>query len=195
MPNYCECDLRIEGTSKQLKKFKLFAKTGKNVLDTNKFVPYPEEFKEQDEKARRFEILTKKINEKIKLTKKEANELAMIHLAYEKDIVNGNMNDGYNSGGYDWCSKNWGTKWGICEAHCDDEIGNCYKGVGDINYSFNCAWAPATPVILAMSKKFRSLKFDLRYFEGGSEFNGMFICKGGKIIEDEQGKYFGMRGG
>ena len=45
MPNWCECDLEILGIKKELKRFSRFAKTKKgkeiNVLDTNKFIPYP----------------------------------------------------------------------------------------------------------------------------------------------------------
>jgi hypothetical protein len=46
-----------------------------------------------------------------------------------------------------------------------------------------------------MSKKFPDLEFDLRYFERGAEFNGVYRCKAGDVTDDRTGDYFGSRGG
>ncbi len=72
MPNWCECELSVSvplGTElneqdrkkakAELKRFKDFSTTSKeiegkkdrNVLDTNKFIPYPEKFRKLDEEA------------------------------------------------------------------------------------------------------------------------------------------------
>ena len=51
MPNWCECDLTVEvpfekdkesqhDVLKELVAFKEYAVAGKNVLETNKFIPY-----------------------------------------------------------------------------------------------------------------------------------------------------------
>jgi hypothetical protein len=176
MPNWVECDLRItlidnkeDKLMAEFKKFKAFAKTvmmkgGKketNHLDTNKFIPYPEKFKLMDEAAKDNPV--SKRGEYIK--------------------------DGFNSGGYEWCAENWGTKWGICHAEFDNM--DSYE----MTYNFDCAWSPCLPVIKKMSEMFPKLCFELRYFECGSEFNGIYVCKNGEIIREQQGEYFGDRGG
>lgn len=98
MPNWCECELEIEGNG-DIKKFKTYAKTGENVLDTNKFIPYPKKYKNQDNKAKEWQQEFDKLK-----TKEQRQE-------WLKN--NPRIKDGFNSGGYEWCMLNWGTKWGI----------------------------------------------------------------------------------
>jgi len=52
---------------------------------------------------------------------------------------------------------------------------------GELEYSFECAWSPALPVILKMSEMFPKLKFDLSYEEEGRGFKGKFVCKNNKV--------------
>lgn len=156
MPNWVDCELNISGDKKRLQEFRDFANSERKVLDEEKFIPYPERFREMDREA------------------KEAKR----------------NKDGFNSGGYEWCIKNWGTKWGIC-----NPVLQSVMGERDLIYDFESAWSPPCPVILEMSKKFPELEFQLRYFEGGSGFNGLYECIAGKTVTDEEGKYFGHRGG
>lgn len=160
MPNWCECDLEIRGERNKLKEFVEFAKTEDRVLDHHKFIPYPKRFADLDKKSKEYEKKTGK-----------------------------HMKDGFNSGGYEWCCKNWGTKWGICNAEL--------RGVEDdrVEYGFESAWSPPIPVVLKMSVMFPELEFELRYFECGAAFNGLYQCKAGEVLTDEEGKYFGDRGG
>ena len=172
MPNWCECDLSIrligDKEDKQMVEFKKFkdlaeTKQGKetNALDTEKFIPYPEKFREMDKEAK-----DRNVNKKGEYIK-----------------------DGFNSGGYEWCGENWGTKWGICEAELVD------MDSWELTYTFRCAWSPCLPVIKKMSEMFPKLRFELRYFEQGQGFNGLFVCEKGEILMDKQGDYFGDRGG
>ena len=105
------------------------------------------------------------------------------------------MKDGFNSGGYDWCLQNWGTKWGICDSEKQEEYGWEGKEDKEVMYKFQTAWSPPNPIILRMSKLFPDLEFEMRYFEGGGGFNGIYRCKNGEVQRDEQGDYFGDRGG
>lgn len=60
MPNWCECELYVrtidkpESDSKELQRFKIYASenaTGDRcTLLTDKFIPYPDKFKEMDRK-------------------------------------------------------------------------------------------------------------------------------------------------
>ena len=82
-PNWCSNDLRIEGELKEVEKFKK-----ENVkLDFDKYIPYPKEFTDKDKQASKNRV-------------------------EKQTTINGKLDttDGYNSGGYEWCIQNWGTK-------------------------------------------------------------------------------------
>lgn len=198
MPNWAEGNLRITGSKEELKRFKKFALTKNkykkekgeetdNVLDTEKFIPYPKEFKEQDELCKKFEELKEKKEKKKKLTKEENRELILMSLTPEKY-----EKDGFNSGGYGWCVSNWGTKWGICHSELSPKSP---KFPNELFYVFDTAWTPCFPVILKMSELFPKFNFNYKYWEGGSGFRGLFVCEGGKVIKSNQYNYKGGRGG
>ena len=166
MPNWVECDLTVSGNEKVLKSFEDFAKTEKSALDANKFIPYPKEFADKDAEA---EEVRKRIKAGEKLSVPE---------------------DGFNSGGYEWRIKNWGTKWGICDA----EI-SCKK-LKHTFYFFTCAWNPPLPLIRKMAEMFPALAFSLRYYEAGMGFSGLYGVKGEDVLDDYMNNsYRGNRGG
>ena len=103
------------------------------------------------------------------------------------------LQDGFNSGGYDWCVKNWGTKWGIYSAVLKETklAGKRSK----VAYTFRSAWSPPLPVINAMSIKFPQLKFKLKYYERGVGFKGTFEVQAGQVSAEKQESYRGSRGG
>ena len=161
MPNWVDCDFVVEGSKDELQKFKKFAKEGKDLLSANKFIPYPKKYKKLDDMAEKAE--------------KE-------HKPRPKD--------GFNSGGYEWCIKNWGTKWGIVDAELLEESGD------RLTYAFITAWSTPTPLVEKMSEMFPKLTFELSYYEASMEFSGKLEVKGGIITKDEyDSKYNGYRGG
>ena len=168
MPNWCHNKLLVIGSQAKLQEFKQFAQgltlsqfsvdtrdDDIDILDFNKFVPYPEKFAKAD--FRRRQGLTDK--------------------------------DGYNNGGYDWCIRNWGTKWGACDVDLSEHSKR------SLLYYFNTAWSPPAPVVVEMSEKFPTLMFHLNYAEAGCAFQGNFWAKGGEIVKDESKAYRGSRGG
>lgn len=72
---------------------------------------------------------------------------------------------------YDWCSKNWGTKWNGGEASIEpvnDE---------EITISFDTAWCPPEGILEELAKRSDfSLEYDI---EGNG--HGILEAKGGKI--------------
>jgi hypothetical protein len=173
MPNWCECDLTIEGTAQSLKRFLDYCG---NKFEFGRFIPYPEEFAALDEAARRWEQ------------------------SHREDPENcgPRPKDGFNQGGYEWCVENWGTKWDACEVEMPelppDSDGDSPNPL-EIEIRFETAWSPPLMVILAASKQFPELAFDLRYFEGGQGYNGWLRCEAGEVVVEESGDYFGSRGG
>lgn len=101
------------------------------------------------------------------------------------------INDGYNSGGYDWCYDNWGTKWNFSDVEI---IRDDYDDL--VSYTFDTAWSPPTKVIIKMSERFPMLKFTLNYYECGLGFMGIEVFKDGIMLEEfYTEEYIGDRGG
>ena len=134
---------------------------------------------------RTFEELLNKDNR----TAREEKELVMLSL----DAKGNYLPDGFNSGGYDWCCSNWGSKWGISDSSLPDEEYD--EKVGKLFYGFQSAWSPVGPLIIKMSEMFPKLLFNYKYYEGGGGFRGIFICKAGNVKKSKQYDYKGWKGG
>ena len=80
----------------------------------------------------------------------------------------------------EWCLMNWGTKWGICDAQVVFQ--DFAKGL--IEYKFWTAWSPCRPVVMAMARRFETLRFDYTYRERGVGFKGRLVCEAGKVLFD-----------
>ena len=168
MPNYCENDLKVTGIGKD--DFLQAARSDESLFDFNNFIPYPAEWRELDELV---------IAERKAWTEQPENTRGRYP----------SRKDGYNSGGYQWCISNWGTKWNAS----DVRLGDCDEY--EINLHFSTAWEPPVPVILAASSKFPQAEFELVYYERGMGFHGILRAQRGLVMEQWQGKYVGNRGG
>ena len=203
-PNWVSCDFSVripyfEGKGKEaskqkaikeLREFASWARTGKELIDFRKFIPYPKEFVDMDREqlihAQKYKAAWTRYMNKLGRDP-NADESKKFWDDYHRKHPA--VKDGFNSGGYEWCCENWGTKWNACHT----ELG--YMQDDEVMYHFDTAWSPANPVILAMSKKFPILEFTLTYFECGCAFHGVFQCKEGKVTRDDTAEYFGDRGG
>ena len=166
MPNWCENDLYVR-------------------------VPYDCPEDEKEEAIRQLAEFKKKA----KTNKKCLDEEKFIPYPkkfrkMDKEAKEGKRDkDGFNSGGYEWCSRHWGTKWGICDPTINDEYED------GVEYFFTTAWSPPEPIVIKMSKMFPLLNFELRFFEQGVGFNGILECQGGEVLQQDTGNYYGDRGG
>ena len=182
MPNHCDNVLRISATTpEELEQIlDLLGKDegGNQDFKFTNVIPYPNEYAVLD---------------------KEYNELGYVE--WKKKY--GDKPDGYNSGGYEWCSNNWGTKWSAYDVKVKART---YLSV---ELSYLTAWCPATPVISALHKKFPTASFESEYFERGAAFCGgaVWVAKDAEDNEEEEtweagaperewhGEYRGTRGG
>lgn len=182
MPNHCENDLYIAGEPEKVEEFLAFAglNDGEPQLDFNRFIPYPEKFAQMD-----AEFPGSGASE---------HELTKYREKY------GTAMDGYNSGGYDWCCQNWGTKWNAYEV---EKFEHPHRG---LCITFQTAWTPPSPVIAAIAKRFPDLTLEHEYFEHGASYCGgvQYIHKDdcedydatpGEPYNAWQGSYSGSRGG
>lgn len=189
MPNHCENDLYIVGKKKDI--VQLLARIGstkderggERAIDYHKIIPYPDKFLKMDEAAERW--------------KEEFGEFGEKKPA---DPARPRPVDGYNSGGYEWCRANWGTKWNAYDIIVDRDSLDDSENYGDddrisICVHFSSAWAPPLNVIKKLAKDNDHMSFQLMYFEQGAEFMGVNTYKDGEEISNYQGPYYGNRGG
>lgn len=166
MPNHVSCQLRIHGRTAKIRDFFLAVDGGTDKpIDANLIIPYPKKFAAQDAKA------------------------AASNSKMQKTGTGTYIKDGYNSGGYEWCIENWGTKWGMYNF---SEVVNFQKSA---SVYFSTAWSPPLPLIKKLGELFPDLQFTLRYYEGGAGFKGVLQIKGDEILTEESSDYNGRKGG
>ena len=94
--------------------------------------------------------------------------------------------DGYNSGGYEWCCMNWGTKWNAQ----DVKMVTDNSELGHIKFEYMTAWSPPIQIICKMSQVYPGIKFInlMYYIEEGAGFKGEVQAYNGKIITHKHNK-------
>jgi Ferredoxin-like domain in Api92-like protein len=173
MPNYCENDLAVEGPTEVIEEFLKFA-AGESPFDFNRFIPYPEEFRRLDE-----------------ITEAWDRE----HAVRSDDDWRARPKDGFNSGGFEWCYANWGTKWPASRVKLEGPVTGYDGKTLEVVFHFDTAWCPPKPVIKKAAELYPALRFELRYYECGVGFHGLVCYSDGEVETDESGAYFGDRGG
>ena len=184
MPNWCDGYLVITGPPADIKKFKRFAKEpGKDgqLLDANKFIPYPKKFQKLDEKYQ------KQFSKEESLRNKEnyydMDDYQKRYFDFLNPRKSWEMRDGYNRGGYEWCVSNWGSKWNFCRVSLTEDITE--EDTSSLEYSFESAWSPLVPVVAKMAEMFPTLCFEYKYAEPGIGFIGLLYCENGKVMIDD----------
>lgn len=114
-PNWCENELTINGPDVEKVLAAVCNPEGRDaderLLDFDKIVPYPQEFKELDRRSAEYQAKFHAIPP----TDPE-REARLKILGDEYGVSPGTpwLKDGYNSGGYDWCCDHWDTTWNAC---------------------------------------------------------------------------------
>jgi hypothetical protein len=83
---------------------------------------------------------------------------------------------------YNWCCRNWGTKWDLSEQEQREVAAQL---LSEFSAYFDTAWSPPIEAIVELSKMFPKDKFRLDYYEGGNVFGGYAEIFDG-ICEDEE---------
>lgn len=151
MPNHIPCILTISGN-------------GGTIADLIEFVKGPGAvFKESPVEAEcriRHNLATGKPADFVPPPEASAFECHKI-IPVPPDVLAQPYGDG-PSVGYNWCVKNWGTKWGAYEVQA------AHTESGDnafLCYTFMCAWEPCLPVIEALVQKYPTLTFEFRWVD------------------------------
>lgn len=83
-------------------------------------------------------------------------------------------------GWYDWCIKNWGTKWDASSTGVVEDSNE------RVEVCFETAWAPPFGWYNFISKLYPELSFRADYMETGNSFVGFAVFRDGKIIEENE---------
>ena len=81
-------------------------------------------------------------------------------------------------GWYNWCIKNWGTKW-----ECWDE--GLSHDKDQTHYYFTTAWSPPNDWLQNVSRKFPHIEFEVEWAEEAGE-GGKFMYHGGDLFYDTE---------
>jgi hypothetical protein len=93
------------------------------------------------------------------------------------DLIKYNLETYGAKNWYEWCIKNWGTKW-------DVEGAGGRNGDDHASYTFDSAWGPPREAFIEISKNFPGLTFDLEYYEPGMCFCGRLEIQNGEMLSD-----------
>ena len=72
--------------------------------------------------------------------------------------------DGFNSGGYDWCVANWGTKWPASRVEVEGPVTGYDEKTLEVVFHFDTAWSPPMPVIKRAAELYPALRFPTPLF-------------------------------
>jgi len=128
MPNWAENDLTITGpdVQKVLTAIRSESDEDARILDFNRIIPYPQQYKELDQRSNEYQekFLAIEKDDPDRQSKLEA-------LAAEYGVEPGApwIKDGYNSGGYEWTCDHWATKWNAAHAKLSLRIENARRQV------------------------------------------------------------------
>jgi hypothetical protein len=85
---------------------------------------------------------------------------------------------------YDWCCKNWGTKWNILMDEYDEAKIADEKFVA----AFHSAWTPPVEWLKKVQKDYPKLQFELTYNENGMQYKGRAytVCNEDSVVIIDQ---------
>ena len=117
MPNWAENELTISGpdVQKVLNAIRSEASADEDarVLDFDRIIPYPKQYRELDLRAHEYQQKFFAID---KDDPERQSKLETLAVEYGVEPGTPWLKDGFNSGGYEWCCENYGTKWNACGA-------------------------------------------------------------------------------
>ena len=92
---------------------------------------------------------------------------------------------------YDWCNKNWGTKWDSSDTQITaDDTDVRLPGYRTVRINFNTAWAPPLPVYDMLAIRFPNTNIYICYDEPGMDFAGWRMYSNGKVVKEVEDPSF-----
>jgi Ferredoxin-like domain in Api92-like protein len=221
LPNWCECELTVTGPSADVSQFvdrmRTTAADGQERLELlQTYVPCPQPLLDvtSGSESIGYEILytdqwetiahyrwmqnalggvppTRELTWQAYVAMRYAadptvleSELRALADRYKRNVEEYGYLDWYG-----WTNAEWGTKWG------DKDTRIARRRARAVLLAFECAWAPPVEGLTKVAHQWRTLTFDLRYWEGGMGFKGRQMWRKGEPGVSSNGPYRGPRGG
>jgi hypothetical protein len=158
MPNWITNILTINADEKMVEKILSEVKSKESKFDFNKIVPQPDELEGTTAPARIISDEDYAKDSSKGITQTMSDELISKY--------------GYNNW-YDWRYEHWGTKWNADEVY-----------ISDNEITFNTAWCNPQPLLVALSRKYPDIQFNISFADEDFGHNtGTYILKDGNEID------------
>jgi hypothetical protein len=182
MPNHVQNRLTLVNASEaEIEKFKGLFHEDEDFISLNKIIPMPESLKiESGSRSSKAEEIIKSAAPSIALADHLAKMREDRHYTdedckeFEQFVAQVKHNlDNYGSPTwYDWCIKNWGTKWDTYDGGSIDDHSCC----------FNTAWSTPFPAMVALSKMLPDCEVEVEYADEDYGSNcGRYTLKNGEV--------------
>ena len=191
MPNYCECELFVNGEPDELKRFIAGLKVGEDGKFSilRSYFPMPAALEHTmspaviiEDDAARLEYMKESVISAIEKSHPITRAENATYLATH----------GANNW-YDWARNNWGTKWGDFDTKFIEPIDE--DDLWIVPISFRTAWRAPHEGMLVIVAQFPALEFSLYWYERGMAIQGGYEYKGGVLVDSWRHEYNGNRGG
>jgi len=158
MPNWITNILTINADEKMVQKILSEIKSTQSEFDFNLIVRQPDELEGTTAPARIVSDEEYAKDSSKGITQAMSDELISKY--------------GFNNW-YDWRYQHWGTKWNADEVY-----------ISDNEISFNTAWCNPQPLLVALSRKYPDIQFDIKFADEDFGHNvGTYILKDGEEID------------
>ena len=185
MPNHCDHDFWISGPTDVVNHILATHLDAHGAINADSVIPYPVIFKTMDEARHKWTETYFK--DDYGIAPKDGVDAQTIPPCPK---------DGFNSGGYEWCVEQWGTKWGCYDGRGITDVPLKSPKTRKVQLGFLTAWSPALPVYNALAKMYPNCNFKVAFYEQGAAYSGWITWhKGARINEKHNNMYRGNRGG
>ena len=199
MPNWVQNNITFSGEEAEIKKMLEVIKAdeiGFGSIDFNKIIPMPESLKiesgsHSNKGIDMVKTYLENMSEKLKSQDDTYEEIFENLRKHGEDLTDEEEKKIWDIGvtavenlykydaptWYEWCNKNWGTKWNACNC------ANVNENTKTI--SFQTAWSTPFPVMIKLSENFPLISIRTEYADEDIGQNcGMYTFKGGELVSE-----------
>lgn len=175
MPNWCKNGLHVRGEIEEVKRFlSKVERDAEGISIIKSFIPCPNELTSISTGAATINGVkverwreTGEGKDRIMTPLTAEEESTLIEKFGAKDW-------------YEWEQINWGVKWGDCGTELETEEDDY------LCFLFDSAWGSPHKAFDTIAKMFPMLRFNLKYGQGETEFEGYVIWRDGKRHEAKE---------
>ena len=164
MPNWCKNIVEVFGEEADIKAFKEMVASDEEAFSLNSILPVPIELHDVQSPVR---IMTEQEIQEYKESHKDIHPDYPIGGPITQETSD-RLNKQYGDNNwYDWCNRNWDTKWDVGDVVFQDDFENEW-----LRYEFDTAWGPPTNIFHELEKRFPNIRISWFFNEPGMEIAG-----------------------